>query len=296
MKSIPKPRTRIFPLLLLLTLLCDKSAAGDPSYLLDQDIPYGHDDDRQVLDVIRRTTATADPVLFYVHGGAWSSGGKERAIASGLAVSMLRRGYVLVSANYRFTPPYAFPQNAEDVAAAIAWVLANIGDYGGNPSQLFLLGHSAGAHLASLVAVHDAYLARHGLGVNSIKGVIALDTQAYDLIDLAHQQGGQFGLFSVFRQAFSNDPRIWHRASPALQVSPGAGLPAFAICYTGGATGRTLYERRRQADRFASRLRLHGADAYVLSAIEKTHEQIMSEFGREDDPLTSQALSAIGAP
>ena len=250
--------------------------------------------DRQVLDIHAPLNASSHPVWVYIHGGAWASGDKQRAERSGMAAAMVRRGYVVVAVNYRFTPPHSFPANVQDVASAIAWVHRHIPRYGGDSERIFLMGHSAGAHLASMVGADATYLRAYGLRPNQLRGVVALDTQAYNLELIASNNGSR--LPPAFARAFGQDPNVWGKASPALGVSVDSPPPPFAICYSGGRRGRAPEDRREQAHLFAEALRQRGGRATVVSAPTTTHSDIMDNFGKPTDRVTTEALRAIGAP
>lgn len=120
------------------------------------------------------------PVVLFVHGGTWMIGDKNFfGIYRGVGRHLAKNGVVCVSINYRLSPLVKHPEHVKDVARAYAWVRQNIHRYGGDPDCIFLAGHSAGAHLISLLALDDGYLKNPGLGhdaksVQSLKGVIAM--------------------------------------------------------------------------------------------------------------------------
>lgn len=136
-------------------------------------IPYGPEP-RQQLDVYVPDAALPGlrPVVVFIHGGSWQSGSKEqyRFVGSGLA----ERGYIAVVANYRLNPEVRFPGFVADAAGAVAWTLRNIGRYGGDPGRVFVMGHSAGAHTAMLLALDRRYLAAEGTSPEQLRGAIGL--------------------------------------------------------------------------------------------------------------------------
>lgn len=140
-------------------------------------------DDRQKLDIYapEGTASTPYPVLVFFHGGAWRDG--EREGYGFLGRAFAARGIVTVIADYRKAPKVRFPAFVEDSADAIAWVHANIGKYDGDPSRIFLMGHSAGAHIAMLAALDPKWLAANDLSPDIIKGVIGL-AGPYDFLPL----------------------------------------------------------------------------------------------------------------
>ncbi len=145
-------------------------------------IAYGTDD-RQKLDIyVPEGDASAPhPVLIFFHGGAWRDG--EREGYGFLGRAFASRGFVTVIADYRKSPQVRFPAFVDDTAAAIAWVHSNVGKYQGNKDRIFLMGHSAGAHIAMMTALDPRYLKAQGLGTDVIKGVIGL-AGPYDFLPL----------------------------------------------------------------------------------------------------------------
>jgi acetyl esterase/lipase len=121
------------------------------------------------------------PVLVFFHGGAWRDG--ERDGYGFLGRAFAARGIVTVVADYRKTPKARFPAFVEDTAAAIAWVNANISKHHGDPGRLYVMGHSAGAHIAMLAALDRRWLAARDLDPSIIKGVIGL-AGPYDFLPL----------------------------------------------------------------------------------------------------------------
>jgi acetyl esterase/lipase len=145
-------------------------------------IAYGSDD-RQRLDIYVPTGKAENPypVLVFFHGGAWRDG--ERDGYGFLGRAFAARGIVTVVADYRKAPKVRFPAFVEDTASAIAWVHANIGKHQGDPQQLFIMGHSAGAHIAMMTALDKQWLAAKSLDPSLIKGVIGL-AGPYDFLPL----------------------------------------------------------------------------------------------------------------
>lgn len=115
------------------------------------------------------------PVLFFVHGGAWVHGDKDMLGLYGLfARAYARQGIGVVVTNYRLSPEVKHPEHVKDIARAFAWVHKNIARYGGRADCVFACGHSAGAHLVSLLAGDLTYLKAHGLTGAAVRGVIPI--------------------------------------------------------------------------------------------------------------------------
>ncbi|MGH3732175.1 MAG: DUF3293 domain-containing protein [Acidimicrobiales bacterium] len=123
---------------------------------LERNVVYGPLE-RHRLDVWRYSTTTSNaPVIFYVHGGAWTFGDK-REQGRPMLHEFVRRGWVVVALNYRLAPAFPWPAQIEDVTRAFGWIKRNIAAYGGDCERIVVAGGSAGGHLASLLALsaHD---------------------------------------------------------------------------------------------------------------------------------------------
>jgi acetyl esterase/lipase len=134
-------------------------------------LAYGAND-RQQLDVYVPDGAAARPIIVFWYGGAWEHGDKSnyRYVGARLAEA----GYVAVLPDYRLYPEVRFPAFVDDGAAALAWVAAHAREIGGDPGRIFVAGHSAGAHLAAMLAYDRARLERVGLAPGTIRGFIGL--------------------------------------------------------------------------------------------------------------------------
>lgn len=141
--------------LILFNRLVPKDAGSER---IAQDIAFG-DAYRQRLDIYAPTGLDADaalPVIVFIHGGGWRAGDKAGYEFAGRAFSA--RGFVTVVPNYRLSPAARFPAFVEDGADALRWVRANIAARGGDPERIILVGHSAGAHIAALLAMDEHWL------------------------------------------------------------------------------------------------------------------------------------------
>jgi acetyl esterase/lipase len=141
------------------------------SFRRSSDLAYG-DDAREKLDVYVPERPDHRPVVIFFYGGTWSAGQKSHYAFVGAALA--ERGYVTVIPDYRLYPEVRFPTFVEDGARAVAWVQQHARDFGGDPDRLVLMGHSAGAHIAALLAFNPSYLAAAGVRPHSIAGLIGL--------------------------------------------------------------------------------------------------------------------------
>lgn len=222
-------------------------------------------------------TGNDHPVLIFVHGGGWVRGDKSSVNAKPAAFNA--RGFVFVSVNYRLIPEVDIVQQMTDVARAVAWVKQNIHQYGGDASRLFLMGHSAGAHLVSLLGTDESYLRTEGLGLADLAGIVSLDTQAYDMFKLMSNLSPEQG--EVYWKTFGDDPEFWKTMSPQWHTEADKNIPPFLIAYTGEKQSRVFF-----SEQFVKTLQEAGVSSELLPAPEKTHGEINREFGESSDRIS----------
>jgi acetyl esterase/lipase len=245
-----------------------------------RDLPYVEGgDERHRLDIYAPPGARGLPVVIFFYGGGWRSGDKR--LFEHLGRAFATRGIVAVTVNYRLTPAVTSPSHAEDCAAAVAWVHAGIGEYGGDPASLFLMGHSAGAHLAALLTVDGHYLAEAGAPAESLRGTILISGVA----DLrAHSQTTVFTSREQIEEAFGNSQEELEASSPILYVRP--GLPPFLVV----VAQEDPPGLRDQGKAFADALRDAGVDVLFISVKGRDHFSIVRRFGPSDD-TTAEAVA-----
>lgn len=149
-------------------------------------------------------------VIVFIHGGSWSSGKKD--LYWWLGRNFAQKGVVTVNINYGLAPENTFAQMGDDCAMAVKWVKEHIAAYGGNPERIFLMGHSAGGHLAELINADPHYFNKLNMK-NPVKGVIlddpfGLDMKEY-LTTAEHDNS-----YIDFLRTFSTDPLNWEKGSP----------------------------------------------------------------------------------
>jgi acetyl esterase/lipase len=135
------------------------------------DIPYGKRP-RQQLDVYSPWHAKGNPIIVFWYGGGWEDGRKSQYRFVGAALA--KAGYVAVLPDYRLYPEARFPGFIEDGAEALAWVASHAEEIGGDPKRIYVAGHSAGAHLAGMLAYDPSKLERVGLPADTVRGFIGL--------------------------------------------------------------------------------------------------------------------------
>ncbi len=198
------------------------------------------------------------PVHIFVHGGGWNIGDKK-SIDAREAKAYTSEDIIVVSINYRLSPTHRHPAHVQDCAEAIKWVVDNIAEYGGNPENITLSGHSSGAHLITLLGTHPRYLAEQELSRDIFKGIVAVDTAGFDLTIPAEQKVMQ----RWTRNAFGTSLVTLQEASPMAYVSEDVSLSPILI-YTTAERSNAVEQSRR----YTSSLLAHGHNA-TLSILDR---------------------------
>jgi acetyl esterase/lipase len=148
---------------------------------IDRGIAYGNGTRRR-LDVYRSSDAAGPrPLVVFLYGGSWRNG--DRGIYGFVAVPLAARGAVVVVPDYRLYPEVTFPDFLDDNAQAVAWAVAHAAELGADPRRVFIVGHSAGAYNAAMLAVDPRWLTRAGLDRAQIAGVAGL-AGPYDFLPM----------------------------------------------------------------------------------------------------------------
>ena len=244
-----------------------------------KDIAYGSQP-RQRLDVfLARGGAKPAPVLVMVHGGGWCVGDKGlAAVTRAKSAHWTGKGLVFVSVNYPMIPDGARAlQQAESVARAVAHVQQHAAEWGGDPARVVLMGHSAGAHLVSLVNA-DATL-RAAAGVKPLLGVVSLDSGATNTVTQMSKAAPK--LRERYAEAFGSSEAGWIAASPFHRLERGAA-PWLGVC-----SSRRADDPCEQTRQYAEKSNGLGIRAVVLP-VDKRHGAVNKDLG--DDAAFTEAV------
>ncbi len=147
-------------------------ASAQNSYEMIENLNYRGDStdayiqERCVLDLYYPTDSSGFATIVFFHGGGLSAGSKF------IPEAWREQGIAVATANYRLHPRVTNPTYTRDAAAAVAWVMQHIEEYGGDPTRIYVSGHSAGGYLTSMIGLDTTYLAAHGLHPDSLAGLI----------------------------------------------------------------------------------------------------------------------------
>lgn len=162
----------------------------------------------------KKTEAKNQDVIVFVHGGSWSSGKKETYWWLGR--NLAKKNIVTAVINYPLAPSVTYKEMAAASAQAVKWVQDSIAKYGGNPDRIFIMGHSAGGHLAELINSDPQYFKNVGIE-NPIKGVILNDAFGLDMEEYL-TKAEKDSYYTDFIRTFSTESKTWQEASPLFYV------------------------------------------------------------------------------
>jgi len=241
-----------------------------------RNVRYGSDI-RQRFDVFAPPDAKDAPVIFMVHGGGWAYGDKSaRGVTENKVAHWVPRGFVVISTNYRVLPTADPLEQAKDVARAIAVAQQRAASWGGDRSRFILMGHSAGAHLVTLLATAPSLAS--DLPLAPWLGVVSIESGALDVVEIMHGRHAR-----LYDRAFGSDTAYWRAASP-MHVLSEPTRPMLLVCSI------RRPESCGRADRFAAKATALGGRASVLRE-DLSHADADARLGL--DPGYTSAVDAF---
>jgi acetyl esterase/lipase len=231
------------------------------------DVPYGNDA-QQKLDIYnpnpnpRPPGVAPPPVVVFFYGGSWSSG--SRAEYKFVGNALASRGIMVVIADYRLYPQVSYPDFIEDSAQAVAWTRRHIAAYGGDPRRLFVMGHSAGAYNAAMVALDPRWLAEFNASPAMLSGWIGI-AGPYNFLPIVDK-----AVKPVFH--FPDTPADSQPIAHATSATP----PTLLL----SGTGDTTVDPIRNSAQLATALRAAHADVQAISYQGVGHAALAGAFGR----------------
>jgi len=230
------------------------------------------------LDLYLPREVTRFPVIVSIHGGALVEGDKSGQEFVGRRFAAAGIGTAVI--NYRLSPEVSHPAHVQDVAAAFAWVKRFIGEFAGRADSIFVIGHSAGAYLAALLATDGSYLESHRLTFADIRGVVAVS--GFYWVERVAQDRP--------KSVWGDDKRAWVEASPPHYLGP--TLPPMLLIYADGDEPA----RRRQNVDMAYAARSAGNDSVELVEVSgRDHRSLWSGLERPATRSPSASLPSCAA-
>lgn len=273
-------------------ILYDKASLPDSQ--IERDISYkpGSASAKHRLDLYRPVSKRW-PVMIFVHGGGWVSGDKGlrfggQDVYGNIGRFYAARGIGVAVISYRLQPQVTWREQVDDVAEAAAWVKNHIASYGGDPSRIFISGHSAGGHLASFVGLNRDVAARHSLP--RFAGVICVSGAALDLSDpVTYQLGNRVSYYASRFNADGANPNWQRDASAGTYAS--AGSSPVLILYAEGETAAL----KRQATRLHEILDSKRTRNRIVGVPGESHARMVLTLSRADKTAGPAVLDFIRA-
>ena len=271
----------MFPMLALLSLAV--AAVNDTvpvkvinniSYLTGGSYPS----DLDKLDLYLPEGKRGVPVIVWIHGGALTQDDKNLEVATGRRFASA--GIATATVNYRLSPAVSHPAHVQDAAASFAWVKRHIAEYGGDPGNIILAGHSAGAYLAELLVTDERYLKAHGLSPRDVRAVVPIS--AFFWVEKEGVAPDRP------KHVWGTDPRVWIAASPAHHLR--ANLPPTLIIF---ADGDEPWRRQQNLDMAQALKKAGSAPVDVVKIDDRTHMSIWHKLGEPGDPTSERVIAFV---
>ena len=233
-------------------------------------------DGKDMLDLYLPEDRQRAPVVVFLHGGALRAGDKRES--EHVALALVARGMAAVLPNYRLWPRVLYPAHVRDVAAAITWIHRHIAGYGLSRERLFVMGHSAGAYLAALLALDSRYLSAEGLTPAILRGLVCISGHYH--VERVRDDLRACG--------WADDPEIWAEASPPRHAR--ADAPPLLFLF-GAGEERSRYEHAHSI--VSALYRAGHRDSAAQEIPGREHMSIWQEFGTSGDPVIETVTDFI---
>lgn len=239
------------------------------------DLSYGSNP-KQKLDIYlpMGTKSNAAPVFLFLHGGGFREG--DRAQYGAVAAPFAKHGIITAVASYRLTVDgFHYPDQPNDVKAAVKWLYENISQYDGDPNSIYVGGHSAGAILSADIGGNRDWMESMGLPKVILKGIVPV-SGPYDM--RAEGRPGE-------RDAYATTPELRAQASPILHVENPAPNAVVAV--------GSLEKYQQSSQEFVAKLRANGANAQYVLLEGEDHKDTALEMVDENSTLFQAVLGMI---
>jgi acetyl esterase/lipase len=218
------------------------------------------------------------PVMVWFHGGGLTGGDKAKGTEL-VARYWAQQGVAVVSANYRLSPKVKFPAYLEDGAAAVRWAKEHMGTHGANVNRLFVGGHSAGAYMALMIGLDNRYLAKEGLKLADLAGLVPVSGQTMTHFTVRVERG------------LDKDRVIADEAAP-VHFAGNDGPPMLLLM------GDKDWPARLEENAYFVALRRVAGhqETHLLKVAERDHGSIFGKLKDADDPGGRAVLKFLEAP
>lgn len=252
-------------------------AAPKDGVTVTKNVSYGSDA-KQVFDIYQPIELKNAPVIIFMHGGAYVAGEKDNGEVSGnIGYFFARRGMLALNIEYRLAPGSAWPGAVQDLSSVIQWVKAHATQYGGDPSRIWLMGHSAGATHVATYIFDKVLQPKDGPGV---LGAILISGRYRLEYDPKDPNGKNMQAY------FGTDPKLYADRSAINHINDGPKLPVFLAVTEYDNPGLDV----SGAEMFAALCKRDGACPRFLRQEYHNHISEMAAFNSPDTLLGDQIL------
>ncbi|MFN8671761.1 MAG: alpha/beta hydrolase [Candidatus Sericytochromatia bacterium] len=282
---------------LLLLLLLSSCAIFDFKNAQDkvdiyENISYINEskNNRHLLDMFLPKNVKNFPVVIFVHGGYWNSQDKAylrpfTGLYSNIGLTLAKNGIGSIVIDYRIYPEVKIEDEIKDVVNSIKWTFDNIKKYNGDIDNIFLSGHSAGGHMAMLIALNDKISKENNLDVTRIKGFIPI-SPVIDIKDMEKSNDMDFNNKTTY-PVFGKNEEVFANYSPITYLKK--DIPNMFIIY-GEKDYPYLIKQNENAIKKLTEL---GSKFDYTKIKNYTHEDMVLKFGKDEDVLYKEVVNFV---
>jgi len=250
------------------------------------DLPYADGKNpQQYLDLFLPKRAAHYPVVVFVHGGFWIHQDRDYyepvvGLYHNVGIALARRGIGVACISYRLVPDVPFEDELDDVALATKWTHDLIAERGGDPTKMVIAGHSAGGHIAALLAFDEDRLVARGVDVAAIRGYVPLSP----ILDLAQMAADDPDDARIASEVFGTELAAY---SPSTYFSAAVKPVMIAL----GSDDLDIL--RKQVPPAIATLQGLGAPVEYHEVAGATHDDIVLDFDQDPDPISPLVVDFV---
>lgn len=266
----------VFTLCFLCTSLfgVEVEVLKDVAYKPEAETEYERE--RCKLDLYLPANTKDIATIVWFHGGGLQGGDKRGGYIEAMGRRFASEGIAVVSVNYRLSPKVSYPAYIDDAAAAVAFARNEIAKHGGSPGRIFISGHSAGGYLTAMLGLDEQYLAKYGMKLSDIAGLMPISGQMITHTAVREE-----------RKIPKTQPII-DEAAPAFHVRQ--DCPAFLVI----AGSNDLPTRAEENRYFAAAMKAAGhGDVTYLEVEGRDHGTVGSQLPDSDDVVAKTMIDFV---
>ncbi len=280
-----------FAAIFLLFEICNSTVklTATPYGLIDSDISYASATKNE-LDLYLPTT-TKFPVILFIHGGSFVSGDRKDFPYAQIGEVFQKQGIACAVMSYRLLQDSVWPAQPRDVAKAIRWLKDHISEYGGDPSRIYIVGHSSGGHLSALVSTDTLYLSEVGMHLDEIAGCVSMGAMMSDggsLENLSDSEQRSLFRNDWFFKIFGKKENF-QRSLPICHIN--ASVPRMLLVLA----DEELYDppKLKTVEEFVRKAEYYNVLAAYIIIPHRSHMGTVTEMVNSNDVTVQKILSFI---